>query len=91
MGHLDFEIHSIKDNKVEVQTYGFGTWHLNELEKALKKDKTGIISCLWDFMKRIEVNEQYLQYMTARGMPPKEWVGILPKMTLTEEGFLVKE
>ena len=91
MKHLEYKIHDVKDSKITVTTFSFGSWHLNEVKEALKKDKTRIIACLWDFMERIEIDKQYLQYMGSRGFPPKEWVGRLPKMNLTEDGFLIKE
>ena len=89
---LDFKLHDVKDGQIVVQTFSFAHWHLGEIEKAIKdSDESNVISCLWDFMKRIKIDKQYLQYMEAHGMPPKEWIDPLPKMIMDNKGNLVRD
>ena len=42
-------------------------------------------------MKRIKIDKQYLQYMEAHGMPPKEWIDPLPKMIIDNKGHLIRD
>ena len=89
---LDFKLYDVKDGQMVIQTFSFANWHLGEIEKAIKdSDEGSVISCLWDFMKRIKIDKQYLQYMEAHGMPPKEWIDPLPKMIMDNEGNLVRD
>ena len=89
---LDFKLYDVKDGQIVVQTFSFANWHLGEIEKTIKdSDEGSVISCLWDFMKRIKIDKQYLQYMETHGMPPKEWIDPLPKMIMDNEGNLVRD
>ena len=93
MKQLEYELHDVKNGKVTVQTFSFTTWHLNQIEEVIKQKNDGVTACMWQFMKLIKVDEQYLQYMAAMDGPPKEWIGLLPEFTLNNEGYFhqVKE
>jgi len=89
---LEYDLHDVKDGKIVVQTFSFGNWHRGEIEKGIKDAGRGsVLACVWEFMKDIKIDEQYLQYMASHGKAPKEWVGQLPKMILTDKGYLIKE
>ena len=88
---LEYELHDIKDGQKVVKIFSFASWHRGELEESIKKaGKGSAIACLWEFVKDIKIDDQYLQYMTAHGRPPKEWIDPLPKMIFDNKGYLTK-
>ena len=42
--------------------------------------------CMKQFMEEIEIHDKYLQWMSALGKAPKEWVNLLPEAIKVSDG-----
>ena len=54
------------------------------------------VACMKQFMKEIKIYDKYLQWMSALGKAPKEWVNLLPEAINGSKGkdygrLIVKE